>query len=303
MSHFIEHSSSGQKIYDAMLLDASHVGVLGSDVAMSIISALSEENQCPMDVARKLKINEQKVYYYMRSLEKSGIVKKVGEEPRYGMTAKIYSVVSPVVAIKLHEKARTVQATEAKDPNTIEFLEPFIQNGRLNCKIIIGDPYPHGAYDEGSTDGVYTIELGLFLGRFLGESIDVSYKLDTEVTEDDLKDNLILIGNRRHNIVIDRLNNSLPAHFDGNGFVISKVSGKIYKDARNGVIMKAHNPLCNGKEILVIGGVRGRGTRSAIINIARHIETIQGMKTGHARIIEGMDKDGDRIIDSIKNIE
>ena len=54
-----------------------------------------------MDLARKLEQHEQKIYYHLRNLEKAGIIKQTRTEQRYGMTAKIFDVISPVVATKM----------------------------------------------------------------------------------------------------------------------------------------------------------------------------------------------------------
>ncbi|MBI4014720.1 MAG: ArsR family transcriptional regulator [Candidatus Aenigmarchaeota archaeon] len=304
MSHFVEHLSTGQRIYDAMLLESRNAGVLGSDVAMSILSALSEENQCPMDVARKLKINEQKVYYYLRGLEKAGIVKKVGEEPRYGMTAKIYSVVSPVVAIKLHEKARVVPSSPATDVALIDFFHPFVENGELNAKIIFGDPYPHGEHGESAKEGVHAFDIAMLIGGLARNMAFPSYLIDTDVEDRHLKDNIILIGNAKTNTIIRKMEQELPVSFKDNR-IISKKTKKAYEGPIIGVIAKTKNPYDSSKSVLVISGIRTRGMRAAVLAITTQYNKLLE-HSGHSefvRIVEGIDKDGDKIIDDVKILE
>ena len=98
----VENLEDKQKIYKTLLLEPKNLSVLGNGIPLKIIDALSKKPACAMDIARKLKIHEQKIYYHMRNLEKSGIIRMISTESRYGMTAKMYEVVSPVVATKLY---------------------------------------------------------------------------------------------------------------------------------------------------------------------------------------------------------
>ena len=304
LGNYIEKDGETQRVYDATLVGAAGMKSLGNPLAARIVAELARQPQCAMDVARNLKENEQKIYYHLRSLEKAGIVEKTGEEQRYGMIAKLFRVVSPIVAAKLYDEFReTKRHPVIKNESSERFLFPFINERKLNARIIIGDPYPHGPFDEAATDGVYAVELGLFLGRLLNEIPPSTYKLDTEVVAEDMKENLILIGNAKSNIIIDKINDSLPAYFDKSGYIVSKASGKTYKDARNGILIKMRSPHDKTKKILLIGGVRGRGTRSAILALINHTEEIAGSEDsdGNAiKILEGFDKDSDRIIDHVK---
>ena len=56
-----------------------------------------------MDVARKLKEHEQKIYYHFRNLEKINAIKIIKTEKRVGAFAKIYAVNYPAISVKLYE--------------------------------------------------------------------------------------------------------------------------------------------------------------------------------------------------------
>ena len=57
-------------------------------LSWKILQFLSEKEMYPMEVARKLNIHEQKVYYHFRKLTKAGAIKVVREEEKKGAAAK-----------------------------------------------------------------------------------------------------------------------------------------------------------------------------------------------------------------------
>lgn len=309
MTILIEKMGEKQKAYNSLLISPGKFSSLGNGLSLKIIRELASQPGCAMDLARKLNQDEQKVYYHIRKLEKAGIIKMSGTERRYGMTAKIYTTVAPVVATKLYDDGYDFgEEKPTKNPAIVKFLHPFIVDGRLNAKIIIGDPYPHGKYDQGGLDSCYVADFAIFLGNFLKELNLPCYKLDTNVRNEDLKDNLILIGSPKFNTISDRMNSKLSIYFDekNNWNVISKLSKNVYKEDNIGIIIKCKNPFNKNKRILLLAGKRTRGTIASIIAITQHINEIaaKAAKNGDvAKIVEGLDKDGDSFTDSVRFIE
>ncbi|MBI4018836.1 MAG: winged helix-turn-helix transcriptional regulator [Candidatus Aenigmarchaeota archaeon] len=303
---FIEKEGERQKVYDAKLISPNGMKSLSSPLAGKIIAELARHPQCAMDVSRNLKENEQKIYYYLRGLEKAGVIEKAGEEQRYGMVAKIFRAVSPVVATKLYDDGKIIEnINPSNDPVVMDFFRPFIENGRFNATVVFGDPYPHGKFDTGARDGLFIFDLALFVGKMLKEVDFHRYRLDTEVDEDDLKENLIVIGNAKINMIINRMNFSMPAYFDAQkGWaLVLKDSGKTYDDARIGVIMKIDSPFSQKKKILIIGGVGMRGTKAAVLAIVNHTDKVmEKIKEDKFAVVEGYDRDGDKIIESVNII-
>lgn len=307
----IESNENGRIAYDSLVVsDPTLLSALNNKFSLRIIKVLADNPSCPLDIARKLKVHEQKVYYHLKNLEKAGIVYTISSERRHGMIAKIYSVVSPVVAAKLFEKGVEVKVdsyTTVSSQTILNFFYPFIESGKLNSKIIIGDPYPHGKYDAGGTEGAHIIDLLLFFGQFLKEFNFPNYRLDTEITKEDLQSNLILIGNNRSNTVIEKINSNLPIRFDSEKMsLISSITNNTYRDDRIGVVLKTKNPFNPEKMVLLIGGIRTRGIRSAVICILKYLENkFKNLKTNDeiAIIVQGLDKDGDKIIDEVKILE
>lgn len=155
----IENTADKQRVYDSLLLEAKHLGIFSNALATNIINELTKQPMCAMDVAKKLKQHEQKVYYHLRKMRNAGIVKLNGTEQRYGTTAKLFELVSPVIATKLYDDGYELrQPDHSSDPRLAEFFRPFIINGKLNCSIVIGDSYPHGKYDLPSTEGPHVFD-------------------------------------------------------------------------------------------------------------------------------------------------
>ena len=76
MEYIIQETKDGDFAYKTVSLDnPSSLSSLSSELAMRVIKQLSNGPSCALDVARMLKIHEQKVYYHMRNLEKAGIIK------------------------------------------------------------------------------------------------------------------------------------------------------------------------------------------------------------------------------------
>ena len=301
----IESLENGeQKIYNSVFVETKHIDILSNDLAVKIVSWLAANKGCAMDLSRELKQHEQKIYYHLRRLEQAGIIKKVGTERRFGMTAKMYSAVSPIVSTKLYEDGHTInQKSNPKMRN----LSPFIDKGKLNAKIVLGAPFPHGEHGATARDGVYMADLALFLGTFLTNTEDLSCKLDTEIRESDYNNNLILIGGPKINTIVAKINSKLPIYFDEKNewTLISRKTGEAYGYDAHAVIIKMKSPFNSEKDILLLAGRRSVGLRSAILAFINHYNKIMATeKSGVVTVVvNGIDKDSDGIVDSVEFVE
>lgn len=309
MTYFVEETKEGQKAYNALELKPKSFNVLNSALAQKILNELAKRPSCAMDISRRLKEHEQKIYYHLRRLEGAGVITLERTEERTGATAKIYSVSHPYLAIKLFDGDHLTDVkTKARE---IEFFKPFIKKGKLDATIVVGSPDPHGKYGVQALDGSAGIDLALFLGTFL-KNARPNYKLDTELTEKDMRGNLIIIGGPKANIIIDKFNKDLPIYFDPkHGFnIVSSFTKSVYSSDDIGIIIKMKNPLAKNKNsdkyILVLSGIRFKGTRAAIIALIRHMREVQlgnRFDGGVARVVRGIDKDADGRIDDVEFLE
>ena len=282
-------------------IKAEDANAVSSELAQKILALLAKEAMYPIDIAKALKMHEQKIYYHIRNLEKAGIIKVVKKETKQGATANFYALTEPSFVIKFKEFETTSKIGNIR--NESEFLEPFIKDGKLDSLIIVGSPDPHGPDKARSRDGYYGMDLALFLGTFLNYVPKFNVKLDTEVREEDLNNNLILIGGPVVNKVTDKVNAKLPIKFE-NGNIKSEISNETYPQDECGLIVKAKSPFSKDKHILVVAGKRFSGTRAAIIAFLKDFKKITQGNVHNtsikAKVVEGIDLDSDGIIDDIE---
>ena len=309
-SMLVESTGNERHIYESVLLSTKNLKLLGNPTAAKIIMMLAEEELCAIDIARKLKVHEQNIYYHLRNLEKAGVVRVARNEMRYGMTAKMYEPVASVVAAKLFENGHVVeQAKQTNDPSVEAFLRPFIVSGKLNAKIVVGSPYPHGQDEATARNGHEAIDLCLFLGKFISEFNPVFGKIDVELSPDDIKENLIIIGGPKTNVITQRINQELPLYFDktNSWSIKSKLTERTYNFDYDAAVQRIKNPFNRKKEILLLAGKRTSGNASAVIAFTEYINEVMKGNTKSpeqiCRVVTGIDKDGDGIIDSVKFLE
>lgn len=264
----------------------------------------------PVDLARELGMHEQKVYYHIRKLERSGLIKVVKKERRQGSVAKFYRTTGPAFSLVIKPLEESHKMVTLKKGHK-KFLSPFIKNGNFNGMIIIGSPDPHGPTKARAKDGQYSIDLGLFLGSFLNYTPRPKSKLDTEINEKDLKNNLIIIGGPGVNKVTARINSKLPIRFQQVEYnknfystIYSTVSKKSYGGEEEGIIVKTKNPFDKTKSMLVIAGRRATGTKAGILAFLQNFDEIcrgnDYNRNKFAKVVEGVDLEMDGSVDSVE---
>src|SRR3989344_5730039 len=104
---------------ERMLLLPAKELQLSKGVGLKILNLLSKKPSYPKEVAKKLNLHEQKVYYHFRQLEKKGFVKIVGREEKGAAVAKIYALEKPAFFMRFAE-----YETSERIPRESAFLEP-----------------------------------------------------------------------------------------------------------------------------------------------------------------------------------
>jgi len=308
MAYILDQKAGKTFSLPARISDPSDVSAAFSPLAWKILKALAEKPTYPKDLSRILKVHEQKVYYHIRNLEKQKLIEKVGTETKQGALAKIYAVRESSLAFLLKPLQPSAKITEAK-PGQQKFLEPFIEAGRLNALIVVGSPEPHGETGARAKDGPEAATLAAFLGTFLSVPPEEPVVIDTQLTDRDLKNNLILIGGPGVNSITAKINNRLPLRFQASkgqrGYFLSlysSTSDKTYKE-EEGMILKTKNPFDKTKEILVIGGKRRAGTKAAVLAFLRKFDQVcapnKHDKSLFGHVVEGLDTNSDGIMDDV----
>ncbi len=294
-----------QKTYSLNAKDMTieNFGSVRSELAQRIVSAVVEKEKYPKQIAKELSENEQKIYYHIRNLEKAGVLKIVRQEMVHGANAKFYLVSEPALVLRFKELIPS-QEISPTDERVARFLSPFIVDGKFNAKVIVGSPDPHGPEKARSRDGYYGIDLALFFGTFLNYVPEINVRLDTEVSADDLKENLILIGGPITNQIVAKVNTDLPVYFAPDKNIYSKISKTAYSSDETGIIVKIKNPFNPEKAVLVVAGKRFAGTRAAITAFLKSFKEIYSgnrLKSGiMAKVVEGLDLDSDGVVDAVE---
>jgi DNA-binding transcriptional ArsR family regulator len=311
MKFLIEETKDGQRAYPTFLTNnPKAVSLLNNELVQKILKELGKEPLCAMDIARRLKEHEQKIYYHIRNLEKLGLIKLKRLEERVGATAKIYSLTSPVVAYKILEDGSVVdKKTRASE---IRFLRPFVENGELNSVIVVGSPDPHGKFKSPASDGYCGINLAMFLGGYTKGVKIPFYKLDTQITKEDIQNNMILIGGPKANIMTEKINKKLPIYFDfseefKDWNIVSSLTKTVYREKFVGIIVRASNPFKEGKEVILLAGKGFTGSRAAVFGLTKYPkEVLKGNPVDNnviARVVRGIDVDSDGIVDEVEFLE
>jgi len=298
--------------------DPQKLKMVLNNLSWKILSMLAEVEMYPMEIAKKLGVHEQKVYYHIRKLAKAGAIAVVREEEKKGAIAKYYRAVSPAFGIELPFGYRNIKTATFAYMNMQlqQFFNPFIKKGgSFDGKIVVGSPDPHGPFKARARDGHYASYLALFLGQFVRLPVDFIIKLDVDVkAEKEENNNLILVGGPGTNLLTQEVNDCLPIRFSmmpsEHGFLfgglVSQKTQNVYTGDAVGVVARIANPWNKEKRIIVLAGNKAVGTKACVLALARFWkETLINFEgeNDFATVIQGFDLDGDGKVDSIEVIE
>lgn len=291
--------------------------VLGK-LSWKILSMLADAEMYPMEIAKKLGVHEQKVYYHIRKLAKAGAIAIVREEEKKGAIAKYYRATSSAFGIELPFGYTNVKthAFTYMPKQLQQFFSPFIgKDGNFYGKIVVGSPDPHGSFKARARDGHYASYLTLFLGQFVQVPEDFIIKLDVDMkAEKEENNNLILVGGPGTNLLTQEVNDHLPIRFrmmpSDHGFLfgglVSQKTQNAYTGDAVGIVARIVNPWSREKRIIVIAGNKAVGTKACVLALAKFWkQTLKHFKRKNdfATVIQGFDLDGDGKVDSIEVIE
>ncbi len=314
--YFILKSEKGKYLYSdiSILESADSLQLMNHKVRLKILDLLNKKPMYPYELAKKLKVHEQNIYYHISLMQKAGLIDVVETESIRGTVAKKFSPKSMNFAVMLNPRWKSIKSLfEEGNEKIRQFIAPFIREGILDSYIVVGSPDPHGPYKASAKDGHYSAELGFFLGKFAELPEQFSVMLDVNIiSEKEEKNNLIIVGGPGVNLMTEKINDDLPIRFDidksRGGFVCHGIKGS--KDSYNGdtdaVIARIPSPFDPEKYALVLAGLKRNGAKTAIIALTRYTDMV--LKNFHnqkkfACVVRGFDLDGDGKIDSIELLE
>jgi DNA-binding transcriptional ArsR family regulator len=287
---------------EAAAVPADSIGVLSSD-RMKILMLLADEPMYPAQLARRMDMSVQSVYYHIKLLEDAGLARFTEYEERKGGVAKKYEAVAESLAIVLQSGAWQKHVVQKQ--STPEILRPFISKGAFNGRIVMGSPDPHGQHRARGSE-LCMVEFGALLGRYASFNPPL-YTLDTQLRDSGRNKNLILAGGPKVNMIVSEVNKSLSIRFSDSGIDIqSKLSGKRYGE-NVGIVELIENPFNRNSSLLLLGGLNQHGTRAAVLSLIQKMpEICEGNmydSNSIAKVVEGFDDNGDGIVDTVEMLE
>ncbi len=341
MKKKLVYSDNNQLYYkDLKIID--DIGSYKSTInktCLNILKLLWQEELYPTQVAKRLRLDPQKVYYYIRKLEKSGLIKVTSKQEIKGALAKYYRTTAPAFGMELPLGETNItkevpdlgnllisEAIESPEKKKLKnIFAPFNENNNFNGLIVVGSPDPHGPFKARARDGHYAIYLSILLGNLISlkpsknsDKIDEWVKLDVEVrAENRLDENLIVIGGPGVNLITAELNKHLPIYLLGEAYgeapkaifgseLYSDHTDRSYKEETIGYIIKQPNPFNKKRTVIVLAGLGRRGTKAAVLALTRfYDELISGREssTQFAHVVRGVDLAGHGSIDNIEILE
>jgi len=308
-----------QKVKEiAIVKDPQKLKMILNKLSWRILVMLSEKEMYPLEIAKTLRIHEQKVYYHVRKLVKAGAIAVTREEEKKGATAKYYRAVSPAFGIELPQEYRTIKNLSllSMDERVQKFFRGFIRgDGTFEGKVVVGSPTPHGPFRTSARDGHYASHLTFFLGQFVKMPEEFAIKLDVDVkAEKEEKNNLILVGGPGTNLLAQEVNDYLPIRFNMQpseegylfGGLVSRKTSRVYTADTVGLVAKITNPWDGAKQVMILAGNKAVGTKACVLALANFWrKTLKGYdgEDTFAKVIQGFDLDGDGKVDSIEVLE
>lgn len=310
MENYLVKKEKGRFYYtDTKLLDGPVLKLINHSLRLRMLKMLSKEPMYASEIAKRLNMHEQRIYYHIKQLLNAGVLDIVEKKEIRGTVAKRYSPSSLNFTISLDGKWKEIGSliTKEREEKLNKFLGPFIKEGELSASIVVGSPDPHGPYKARARDGHYAVDLALFLGQFTRTLERFSVKLDVD-TDIDKPENLILVGGPVTNLAFAKINSCLPVKFSSEEpwELVSERTQKRYSDDATGLIARIPHFKDSSKTLLVLAGIKYGGTKAAIIALTRHykelLQTFNSQKAW-ASVVQGFDLDGDGKIDSIEVLE
>jgi len=302
----------------AMVKDPQKLKMMLDKLSWKILVMLSEREMYPLEIARALKMHEQKAYYHVRKLAKAGAIVVAREEEKKGAIAKYYKAASSAFGIELPQEYRTIKKLPllSMEEQIQKFFKEFIrEDGTFEGKIVVGSPVPHGPFNTSARDGHYASHLTFFIGQFAKMPEEFAIKLDVDVkAEKEEKNNLILVGGPGTNLLAQEVNEYMPIRFNMQpseegflfGGLVSRKTSRVYTADTVGIMAKIVNPWDKGKQIMILAGNKAVGTKACVLALTnfwkKTLKDYNGEGT-FAKVIQGFDLDGDGKVDSIEVLE
>jgi hypothetical protein len=274
------------------------------ELSIQVLRQASEGPVYTREIAKRMGVREQSVYYHVRRLVSLGLLKVDSTISVRGAMAKRVVTTSQGVAYVYDKKKMKPTGRTSKPVELARFFQGIVVDDQLKGYIVVGSPEPHGPFRASARDGHYATQLALCIGSFASAGNDFAVKLDTDAKLEMAYTNssMILIGGPATNQITADLNQYLPVKFDPSNYWAGLVDaqGRRFSSDTDGVIARTPSPFAQGKYIILIAGIRHVGTKAAVIALTQQYKEILSDFHGQdsfACVIRGFDQDGDGKVD------
>jgi hypothetical protein len=256
--------------------------------------------------------SEQVVCYHVRELERAGFVRLERTVRKRGAMAKYYKAEQKAIAVIPDlgsSKNAPNSPAQPLNESSKKLLEPFISQGRMDGYIVLGSPDAHGIFRSRARCGDRATDLALFLGSLLPLSRESVVRLDTEISQEELTHNLILVGGPRVNTATMAVNDYLSVTYEltGHNMMISRITGKSYGGEEEGAVQMVVNPMNEDSRVLIVAGNTYLGTRAAVLAFVRYTDQIAAGNSMNrnivASVVSGLDVNSDGLVDDVEFLE
>jgi DNA-binding transcriptional ArsR family regulator len=277
-----------------------------------ILSELTLGERCAKDLSEIMRTSEQVVCYHIRELQRTGFVRLERTVRKRGAMAKYYRAEQKAIAV-IPDLGSLRNApnppAQSLGESSKKLLEPFISQGRLDGHIVLGSPDAHGIFRSRARCGDRATDLALFLGSLLPLSRESVVRLDTEISQEELTHNLILVGGPRVNTTTMAVNDYLSVTYEltGHNMMISRITGKSYGGEEEGAVQMIVNPMNQESRVLVVAGNTYLGTRAAVLAFIKYTDQIAAGNSMNrnivATVVSGLDVNSDGLVDDVEFLE
>ncbi len=299
-----KHYSKSIEIFES----PKKLSTVSSKMAWNIIRRLNEKPMYPNELAKKLKIHEQKIYYHINKMLNAGLIEVVREESRHGAVCKFFAPSASAFGFELSGGETEINLNQVdSDTRLKDFFYGFVEDGFFDGSIVVGSPTEHGPFLTTSRDGHYSAQLAFFLGKLCSTGNRFIVKLDTEFkAEESHKRNLVVIGGPLANMVCSDLNENMKIRFNWEKSWVIKSKKGTYSGDTDGLIARITNPWDKNKKIILLSGLKFEGTKACILALTQQYKKVlKGFNKNKDfyTVIRGLDRDGDGKVDDVKVLE
>ena len=128
MKSYIVKEKDNKLVYsDTLIVDnPASLKLVDHPIRMQILQLLAKEPMYPAELARKLKLHEQKVYYHIKQMTNSGLLEIVEKKEVRGTMAKKMAPKVLNFSFTLSKDWKTLSnLVEKKDDAMVNFLKSF----------------------------------------------------------------------------------------------------------------------------------------------------------------------------------